>query len=66
MVKRAVDSHWIRVDLHQPSLDAAKGRGIYDVTHCSGIIDWLRNQPTSSIEIVLASCVIEHLDKKRI
>ena len=63
MVKRKVDSHWIGVDLHQPSLEAAKSRGLYDATHCAGIIDWLRQQPTSSIDTVLASCVIEHLDK---
>ena len=63
-VKKNTGSHWMGIDLHQPSLDAAKLKGIYDTTYCSGIIDWLQSQQTSSIDTILASCVIEHLDKK--
>ena len=63
-VERKVHSKWIGVDTHQLSLDAAVKEGIYEETFQDGIIEWLRRQPTSSVDTVLASCVIEHLEKE--
>ena len=63
-VRKIAGSNWIGVDSHQASLDLASTQGIYEMTFREGIIEWLRAQPSSSIDTVLASCVIEHLEKE--
>jgi hypothetical protein len=62
-VRRIEGSNWIGVDSHQGSLDIALTNKVYDKIFCEGIIEWLTAQPSSSIDTVLASCVIEHLEK---
>jgi hypothetical protein len=63
-VVRKNGSKWIGVDSHQGSLDAAVAGGIYDQVCRDGIVEWLVSQPSSSIDTILASCVIEHLEKE--
>lgn len=63
-VNRPRDSKWIGVDSHQGSLDIARENNRYDVYLCADIITWLKSQADSSIDTVLASCVLEHLTKQ--
>jgi hypothetical protein len=62
-IQRPSASRWIGVDSHQASLDFALANDIYDEVVCENIITWLQSQPTASVDTLLASCVIEHLDK---
>lgn len=62
-VLRSDSSSWTGIDSHQPSLDTALDAGVYDEAICANIIEWLQNSPPSSVDTVLASCVIEHLEK---
>lgn len=62
-VARSPSSSWVGVDSHQPSLDTALQAQVYDRVLCTNIITWLQNSPSTSVDTILASCVIEHLDK---
>jgi SAM-dependent methyltransferase len=55
---------WIGIDSHQGSLDLAFQRKIYSKVVCADIITFLESCPDSSVDTILASCVIEHLPKE--
>jgi ubiquinone/menaquinone biosynthesis C-methylase UbiE len=52
---------WIGIDSHQASLDLASKKEIYSQVVCADILEFLTNCPDSSVDTVLASCVIEHM-----
>ena len=60
-VRRPEDSHWIGIDTHQGSLAKALERHVYDEVILSDVMAWLNECADSSIDTLLASCVIEHL-----
>jgi SAM-dependent methyltransferase len=62
-VRRPIGSRWTGVDTHQASLDIALRNQRYDDVVCENIISWLQSQPSASVDTLLASCVIEHLEK---
>jgi len=62
-VGRSESELWIGIDSHQPSLDVALRNKVYDRIICTNIINWLQDSPDASVDTILASCVIEHLDK---
>jgi SAM-dependent methyltransferase len=55
---------WIGIDSHQGSLEIAAGKGVYSNLVCADILTFLHNCPDSSVDTVLASCVIEHMPKE--
>jgi ubiquinone/menaquinone biosynthesis C-methylase UbiE len=64
-VKRPHSSDWVGVDSHQASIDIALSRGRYDRAVVADIIEHLVSLPNASVDVVLASCVIEHLPKQK-
>lgn len=56
--------NWTGVDSHQGSLDSALKKGIYSDVVCADVVAFLKSRPDSSVDTVLASCVIEHMPKE--
>lgn len=62
-IERGGQARWIGVDSHKASLDKALLKDIYSEVAAEDILSNLGNAQTSSIDTVLASCVLEHLPK---
>jgi hypothetical protein len=62
-VTRPTNARWIGIDSHKASLDKALHKDIYSEVVADDILSWLRRADTSSVDTILASCVVEHLTK---
>ena len=54
----------VGVDLFQPSIDKSKAKGIHTEYHLINVLEMNRHFPERSFDCVIASDLIEHLEKK--